>query len=40
MEKSVFDNGFFEFLEAEEEFLIHGEKRKEKWLEDLQEYVL
>lgn len=30
MEKSVFDNGFFEFLETEEEFLIHGEKRSIK----------
>lgn len=27
MEKSIFNNGFFEFLETEEEFVIDGEKR-------------
>lgn len=30
MEKSVFNNGFFEFLETEEEFVIDGEKRNIK----------
>ena len=30
MEKSVFNNGFFEFLETEEEFLIDGNKRNIK----------
>ena len=25
MEKSVFNNGFFEFLETEEDFVIEGE---------------
>ena len=30
MEKSVFNNGFFEFLETEEEYTIDGESRKVK----------
>lgn len=30
MEKSIFDNGFFEFIEAEEEFVIDGQKKKLK----------
>lgn len=30
MEKSVFDNGFFEFVEAEEEFVIDGQQKKIK----------
>lgn len=30
MEKSVFNNGFFEFLESEEEFVINGETRNIK----------
>lgn len=30
MEKSVFNNGFFEFLETEEEFIVDGEKRNIK----------
>lgn len=27
LEKSIFNNGFFEFLETEEEFLVNGEKK-------------